>query len=330
MPDIKRREFITLLGGAVVAWPLAARAQKGSDTRRIGVMIALTESDSEGQVRVQAFRQALHQFGWVEGRDLHIDYRWPGGDAARLRTSAVELVELRPDVIFAGTTTALVALQQETSTLPIVFAQVADPVARGYVASLAWPGGNITGFALQEYGTAAKWVELLTEVAPRTARIGVVYDPANAAETYLPDIERALSPGMQLATYPAHSRSELEHAIERIGAEPNGALIVLSGSLTALHRDLIVIMAVKYRLPLVHPYRYFTAAGGLISYGPDVIDQYRRAASYVDRILKGEKPAELPVQLPAKYDLVINLKTAKALGLEVPPTLLARADEVIE
>jgi ABC-type uncharacterized transport system substrate-binding protein len=325
-----RREFITLLGGTAATWPLAARAQQGGTTRRIGVLVALTESDSEGQVRVQAFRQALAQLGWVDGRNIRIDYRWPGGDPERLRTSAAELVGLRPDAIFAGNTTALVALQQATSTLPIVFVQVSDPVARGYVASLARPGGNTTGFALHEHAIAAKWVEVLTEVAPRTARVGVIYDPINVAQTYLPDIERALPPGMQLTPYALHSRSELEEAIERIAGEPNAALIVLSGSLTALHRDLIVILAVKHRLPLVHPYRYYTAAGGLMSYGPDIIDQYRLAAGYVDRVRKGEKPADLPVQLPTKYSLVINLKTAKALGLDVPATLLARADEVIE
>ena len=326
---MKRRQFITLLGGAA-AWPLSARAQQGERTRRIGVLIALTENDTEGQLRVQAFRQGLQQLGWVEGRNLHIDYRWPGADAERLRASARDLVGLRPDVMLAGNTTSLIALQQETSTLPVVFVQVADPAARGYVASLARPGGNSTGFALYEQALAAKWVEVLREVAPRTSHVGVVYDPLNAAQTYLPDIEKALSPGMQLMPYASHNRSELEDAIERIGAKPNSGMIVLSGSLTGLHRDLIIMLAVKYRLPLVHPYRYFTAAGGLMSYGPDIIDQYRRAADYVDRVLKGAKPADLPVQFPTQYSLVINLKTAKALGLTVPLTLLARADEVIE
>jgi ABC-type uncharacterized transport system substrate-binding protein len=327
---MKRREVIALVGGAAVAWPLAARAQPSAATRRVGALIALTENDSEGQVRVQAFRQGLQRLGWVEGRTMHADYRWSGASVERARSAAAELVGLQPDVIFAGNTTSLVALKQATSTLPIVFAQVADPLARGYVASLARPGGNITGFALYESGMAAKWVEVLTEVAPRTTRIAVIYGPGNDAQTYLPDIQRALPPSVQLAPYAVRSRSDLEQAIERIGGEPNAALIVLSGSLIGLHRDLIIISAVKYRLPLVYPYRYFAAAGGLMSYGPDVIDQYRRAAGYVDRVLKGEKPADLPVQFPTKYDLVINLKTAKMLGLEVPPTLLARADEVIE
>ena len=325
---MRRRQFITLLGGAT-GWPLAAHAQQGGGTR-IGVLIALTENDSEGQLRAQAFRQGLQQLGWLEGRNIHVDYRWSGASVERARSAAGELVALRPAVIFAGNTTALVALQQVTSTLPIVFAQVADPLARGYVANLARPGGNITGFALYESSMAAKWVEVLTEVAPRTTRIGVIYGPGNDAQTYLPDIERALPPSVRLAPYAVHSRTELEQAMERVGGETNAALIVLSGSLVGLHRDLIILLAVKYRLPLVYPYRYFAAAGGLISYGPDVIDQYRRAAGYVDRVLKGEKAADLPVQFPTKYSFVINLKTAKALGLEIPDKMLALADELIE
>jgi putative ABC transport system substrate-binding protein len=326
---MKRRAFITLLGGAA-ACPLAARAQQPAGMRRIGVMIALMESDPEAQLRIAAFRGGLQSFGWVEGRNVHIDYRWPGGNAERLQASAAELVGVRPDVILAGTTTALIAVKQTSTTLPIVFVQVSDPLARGYVASLARPGGNVTGFALHEHAIAAKWLELLTEVAPRTSRVGLIYDPANAAQNYLPEIERVSPPAIKLVAFAAHTRSDIEQAIEWIGSEPNGALIVLSGPRTALHRDLIVISAVKYRLPLVHPYRYYTAAGGLMSYGPDILDQYRLAAGYVDRILRGEKPGDLPVQLPTKYSLVINLKTAKTLGLEMPATLLARADEVIE
>jgi ABC-type uncharacterized transport system substrate-binding protein len=328
---MKRREFITLLGGAA-AWPLAARAQQSERMRRIGVLIALAENDPEGKLRIAAFREGLQSLGWMEGRNIHIEYRWPGGNAERQRTSAAELMAMKPDVIFAGNQTAVLALRQAGNTLPVIFVQVADPVAADFAASLARPGRNMTSFALYEEAIAAKWVEILLELAPRTARIGVVYDPANAGPRprSLPDLERALSPGMQLATYAVHSRTELEDALERIGGEPNGALVVFAGPLTAIHRDLIVMSAVKHRLPLVYPFRYFTAAGGLFSYGPDTIDQYRLAASYVDRVLKGEKPADLPVQFPTKYDLVINLKTAKALGLEVPPTLLARADEVIE
>jgi ABC-type uncharacterized transport system substrate-binding protein len=328
---IGRRELLAALGGAAVAWPLAARAQQGEQMRRIGVLIAgLTENDSEGQLRMAAFRRGLQNLGWIEGRNVHIEERWPGGNNERLRSFAAELVRMRPDAIFAGNEAATMALQQTASTLPIVFAQVGDPVANGLVASLARPGGNVTGFALWEYGFAAKWGEALREIAPRTVRIGVIYDPANAMQRLLPDLERSLSPGMQSVALSVSSRSDLENAIERIAIEPNGALIVFAGPLAVAHRDLIIILAVKHRLPFLYPYRYFTAAGGLISYGPDLVDQYRLAASYVDRILKGEKPADLPVQFPTRYMLVINLKTAKALGLIVPDTLLARADEVIE
>jgi putative tryptophan/tyrosine transport system substrate-binding protein len=287
--------------------------------RRIGVLIAgLTENDSEGQLRMSAFRRGLQNLGWIEGRNVHIEERWPGGNAERLRS------------FFAGNEAAIMALQQTASSLPIVFAQVSDPVANGLVASLARPGGNVTGFALWEYGFAAKWGEVLREIAPRTIRIGVIYDPANVMQRQLPDLERSLSPGMQSVALSVSSRSDLENAIERIASEPNGALIVFAGPLAVAHRDLIITLAVKHRLPLLYPYRYFTAAGGLISYGPDLVDQYRLAASYVDRILEGEKPAAPPVQFPTRYMLVINLKTTKALGLIVPDTLLARADEVIE
>jgi putative ABC transport system substrate-binding protein len=327
---MRRREFIILLGSAVAAWPLAARAQQSGAMRRIAVLIALAESDAEGQLRIAAFRRGLQSHGWIEGRNIHIDYRWPGGSAERMRASAAELAEMKLDVIFAGNSTAALALQRTSNTSPVVFGQVADPVAAGFVASVARPGGNMTGFALFEHTIAAKWVELLGELAPRTVRIGVIYDPASAGPGHLPELEKALRPAMQLILCSVRGRTELEEAVERIGSEPNGALIVLAGPLTGLHRDLIVMMAVKHRLPLIYPYRYFTAAGGLMSYGPDTVDQYRQAASYVDRILRDEKPADLPVQFPTKYNLVINLKTAKLLGLEIPPTVLALADEVIE
>jgi putative ABC transport system substrate-binding protein len=328
---MKRREFITLVGGATATWPLAARAQQGEQMRRIGVLIAgLTEKDSEGQLRMAAFRLGLQNLGWAEGRNVHIEERWPGGDADRLRSFAAELVEMRPDVIFAGNEAATLALQRTANTLPTVFAQVIDPVAVGLVASIARPGGNVTGLALWDYGFAAKWGEVLREIAPRTARIGVIYDPANAAQRQFPDLERTLSPDVQAIALSVSSRSDVEKAVERIAAEPNGALIVFPGPLAVAHRDLIITLAVKHRLPLLYPYRYFTAAGGLISYGPDLVDQYRVVASYVDRILKGEKPADMPVQFPTKYMLVINLNTAKVLGLTVPDRLLALADEVIE
>ena len=327
--QLKRRDIITLLGGAA-AWPFAARAQQTERVRRIGVLIALAESDPEGQLRVAAFRRGLQSVGWTEARNIHIDYRWQSGDAERLRTFAAELVGMKPDVILAGNQTAVLALQQANNSTPTVFVQVVDPVAAGFVASLARPGGHMTGFALYEYSIATKWVEMLKDLAPRTVRIAVIYDSASAAPGHLPQLERALSPGMQLVPSSVHSRSELEEAIKRVGSEPNSALIVLAGPLPAIHRDLIVMMAIKHRLPLVYPFRYYPVAGGLLSYGPDTVDQYRLAASYVDRILEGEKPADLPVQFPTKYSLVINLKTARALGLTIPPSLLAIADEVIE
>jgi putative tryptophan/tyrosine transport system substrate-binding protein len=327
---VKRREFITLLGSGVAGWPLAARAQQYQQMRRIGVLIALAESDPEGQLRMAAFRQGLQSLGWMEGRNIQIDYRWPSGNRERQQSFATELVGLKPDVIFAGNATALVALREATRTVPIVFVQVDDPVAAEFVASLARPGGNATGFALFELGIAAKWVEALRDFAPRTTRIGVLYESVNSGRRHLSAIESALSPGMPSFPYAVRSAAEIEEAIDRIGSEPNGALIIMGGPLTARHRDLIVILAAKKGLPTVSPYRYFATAGGLFSYGPDTIDQYRVAAGYVDRILKGEKPADLPVQFPTKYNLVINLKTAKALGLTVPDKLLALADEVIE
>jgi putative ABC transport system substrate-binding protein len=327
---MRRREFISLLGSAA-AWPLAARAQEGEQIHRIGVLIAgLTEKDSEGQLRMAAFRRGLQNLGWIEGRNVHIEERWPGGNDERLRSFAAELVGMRPDAIFAGNEAAMMALQRTASNLPTVFAQVGDPVAAGLVASIARPGGNVTGFALWEYGFAAKWGEVLREIAPRTVRIGVIYDPANAMQRQLPDLERSLPPGVQAVALSVSSRSALENAIERIAIEPNGALLVFPGPLPVAHRDLIITLAVKHRLPLLYPYRYFPAAGGLISYGPDLADHYRLAAGYIARILKGEKPADLPVQFPTKYVLVINLNTAKALGLTVPDRLLALADEVIE
>ena len=329
---MRRRDFITGIVGSAAAWPRAALAQQSEWMRRIGVLIALGENDPEGQIRIAAFRRGLQSLGWVEDRNVQIDYRLTGSHSERLPAAAAEIVGTRPDVIFAGNTTALGALQRATTSIPIVFAQVGDPVARGFVASLARPGGNITGFALHEIPIATKWVEIVKEIAPNVNRIGIIYDPANPASLgFLPVIEGAART-LGMRTYPSAVRdpAEIERAIELLGAEPNGALVALSGPITAVYRNLIIPMAVKHRLPLLHPYRYFTAAGGLTSYGPDVVDQYRLAASYVDRILKGEKPQNLPVQLPTKYSLTINLKTAKAIGLDVPAMILARADEVIE
>jgi len=299
-------------------------------TRSTSLIAGLSENDPEGQLRMTAFRDGLQSFGWIEGRNLDLHVYWNSGNAAQLRASADELVRIGPEVAFAGNTAALLALRAVTSTLPTVFAQVTDPVGSGFVESIARPGRNTTGFALYEYNVAAKWAELLREIAPRTACIGVIYDASNDAERHLPQLERALSPDVRLLSFSVHTRPEIEKAIEQIGSQSNAALIALPGPLAVANHEVIVELAIEHRLPLFYPYRYFAVAGGLVSYGPDLLDQYRSAAGYVDRILRGEQAADLPVQIPTKYTLVINLKTAKVLGLEVPPKLLAVADEVIE
>ncbi len=322
---MKRRAFITFVSGAAVAWPLTVRAQQPDRMRRIGVLSTVPAGDSESQARMAAFHQVLQETGWVVGRNLRIDYRWSGpGDAEQVRQYANELVALAPEVILAVTTAAVGPLQQATRTTPIVFVQVSDAVGAGFVESLARPGGNTTGFTLFEFGISAKWLEVLKEVAPTVTRALVLRDPALTSAVALFAVSVELSPVAMSGA------SEIERAVSAMAQRANGGLIVLPGSLTLLHRKLIIALAAQYRLPAVYPYRYHVADGGLISYGPDTIEQYRRAGGYVDRILKGEKPADLPVQAPTKYELVINLKTAKALGLEVPATLLARADEVIE
>jgi putative ABC transport system substrate-binding protein len=329
---VKRREFIAMLGGAAAAWPLAARAQQPSGMRRIGVLMNLAESDPEGQARIAAFREGLGKLGWSEGRDVQIDYRWFAGDPGRARAYAAELVKLKPDVVFAAPTSSVAALQRETRSVPIVFAQVADPVGAGFVASLARPGGAITGFANFEYAIGAKWLELLKQIAPRVTSVAVIYDPANPEwKAFLPVIEAAArSFGMQVSVSAVRNDIEIERAIEEFTREPSGGLIPLPGPLMAVHRDLIISLATRHRLPNVYAFRYYPIGGGLASYGTDNIDLYRRAASYVDRILKGEKPGDLPVQQATKFELVINLKTAKAFGLDPPISLLARTDEVIE
>ena len=328
---MQRRDFIKLLGGAAAAWPVAVRAQQPNQMRRIGMLFPLAESDPEGQARVTAFREALQKLGWTEGRNIQIDYRWtPSADPDLMRVNAAKLVGLKPDVIFAGATAALAALHRETRTVPIVFAQVTDPVGGGYVASLARPGGNITGFSQYEYTVGVKWLELLREIAPRVARVAVIFDPAQPSSGgYLRVIEAWVSSfGIQFSA--VRNAAEIEHAINAFAAEPNGGVIVLPGGLLAVHRDLIIALAARHRLPAVYPWRYYVTSGGLASYGVDNIDLYRRAAAYVDRILKGESPSELPVQEADKFALVINLKTAKALGLNVSLQLQQRADEVIE
>jgi len=329
---MKRRDFITLLGGAAAGWAFEARAQQPERMRRIGVLMNLAADDPESQARVAAFLQGLQQLGWTEGRNVRIDTRWAAGDTDRYRKSATELVALMPDVILATGTSAVAPLQQATRALPIVFVNVVDPVGAGLVASLARPGGNATGFTLYEYGMSGKWLELLKEIVPRVTRAAVLRDPARAPGIGQFAAIQAVAPslGVELSPVDVRDAGEIERAVTAFARSPNSGLIVTASPSAAVHRELIVTMAARHQLPAVYPYRYFVTGGGLISYGPDSIDPYRRAAGYVDRILKGEKPADLPVQAPTKYELVINLKTAKALGLEIPPTLLARADEVIE
>ena len=326
---MKRREFITLLSGAAVAWPLAARAQQPERVRRIGVLNYLAADDPDSSPRVAAFAQALQGLGWFEGRNIQIDYRWGGGDLDRSRRYATELVALAPDVILVSSGSALAALQSVTRSVPIVFVSVSDPVGAGYVASLARPGGNTTGFTLFEYGTSGKWLELLKQIAPGMTRAAVVRDPSITSGTAQFAAIQAVAPalGVELTPIDARDAGGIEHTIAGF---TGGGLIVTASPSAFLRRELIIAAVARHRLPAVYPIRLYVAKGGLISYGPDEIEQHRRAASYIDRILKGERPADLAVQHPTKYDLVINLKTAKALGLEVPPTLLARADEVIE
>jgi putative ABC transport system substrate-binding protein len=329
---VRRREFISLLSSSAVAWPLAVRAQQPAGMRRIGVLMNLAESDSEGQARIAAFREGLARLGWAEGRELQIEYRWFAGDPVRARDYAAELAKMKPDVMFAGTTPSVVALQRETRSVPIVFAQVADPVGSGLIASLARPGGNITGFSQFEYAIAAKWLELLKQMAPQVSRAAVIYDPTNReSKEYVPPIEAvAPSLGVQLTVAAVRDNADIEHAIDEVAREPNCGLIPLPGPLIAVRRDLIISLASRYRLPSVYAYRYWPTSGGLASYGVEIIDLYRRAASYVDRILKGEKPGDLPVQQATKFALVINLKTAKAIGVKISDNLLSLADEVIE
>jgi putative ABC transport system substrate-binding protein len=328
---VRRRDFITLLGGAAAAWPLAARAQQGERVRRIGVLSSLAADDPEAQARHAAFLQGLQEWGWTTGRNVQIDYRWGAGDAERFRKYAAELVALAPDVILATGSPVTAALLQVTRTVPIVFAQVPDPVANGFVASLAQPGGNATGFTIYEYGTSAKWIELLKEIAPRVTRAAVLRDPAIASGIGQLAAIQGVAPALGIEVRPIGVRdpAEIENGVSALAGSLNAGLIVLAAPLSIVHRHLIIALAARHRLPTVYPLRLFVTNGGLISYGPDTIEPYRRAAGYVDRVLKGEKPGQLPVQTPTKYDLVINLKTAKALGLEIP-SLLARADEVIE
>jgi putative ABC transport system substrate-binding protein len=327
---MRRRQFITLLGSAAVAWPLSAPAQQGDGVRRIGVLLPQAENDPLSN-RLSAFTQALAGLGWTVGRNLRMDVRWAGGDTNRMPELAQELVGLHPDVILTNGTPATVALKRETGTIPIVFANAGDPVASGLLARIDRPGGNVTGFANVEATLGGKHLELLSEIAPGLKRAAVVFNPDTAVSSFMPSLEAAArSLKVEPVIAPVHSDVEIETAIIALGREPGGGLVVESGVFVNAHRAPIILAAARNNIPAVYTFSYFAREGGLLSYGADVVDIFRRAASYVDRILRGAKPAELPVQFPTKYAMVINLKTAKALGLVVPPLMLARADEVIE
>ena len=328
-----RREFVTLLGGAAVAWPVAARAQQPPERmRRIGVLMNSTADDVANRANVAAFRQVMVQSGWTDGRNVKIDVRWSGGDVVRLRKDAEELLGLHPDVIVAGFGPTTGVLQQLTRTVPIVFTTVVDPVGAGFVDSLARPGGNTTGFIQAEYTLSGKWLELLREIAPQVSRVGVVRTAGGIVGIGQWAVIAAFaSPmGVELRPINVSVTGETERAISAFAGGPNSGLIVTVSDVATIQRELIIALAARHHLPTLYPHRFFVEAGGLISYGPDLLRLFRQGAGYVDRILKGEKPADLPVQAPTKYELAINLKTAKALGLDVPPSLLARADEVIE
>jgi len=329
---VKRREFITLLAGATAALPLGARAQHLGTMPRVGVLFGIAEKDPEGRNRIDAFRHGLEKLGWMAGQNVQIESRWAGGDLDRLKAQAAELVRLKPDVLVAGATVSLVALQEATRDIPIVFAQVTDPVGAGFVRSLARPGGNITGFTQHEFAIGVKWLELLKELAPRVKRVAVIYHTDNPASAgYLTTITPAAPTfGVELTTTGVRNIAEIERAIDAIAGTSDGGIIVLPGPAPSTGRNRIIALSEQHRLPAVYPFRYWVVSGGLASYGIDNIELYRLAATYVDRILKGEKPADLPVQHATKFQLVINLKTAKALGLDPPITLLARTDEVIE
>ncbi|MGB2657773.1 MAG: ABC transporter substrate-binding protein [Pseudolabrys sp.] len=328
---MKRREFISLVGGAA-AWPFAARAQQGDRMRRIGMLMNRAEDDPEGQAIVAVFVQTLQSLGWNSGRNVQIDIRWGVSDAASSRRYAAEMVALAPDVILTGASAATAAAHEATRTLPIVFVNVSDPVGAGYVASLARPGSNITGFTFIEYGTSGKWLELLKEIAPRVTRVAILRDPTLAVGIGQLGAIQSVAPSFRVEASPIDVRNadEIEHAITDFARTVNGGLIVTASPGGLVHRKLIITLAAQHRLPTVYFLRGFVKDGGLISYGPDTLAQYKQAASYVDRILKGEKPADLPVQAPTTNELVINLKTAKGLGLTVPSSVLSRADEVIE
>jgi ABC-type uncharacterized transport system substrate-binding protein len=330
---MRRRQFLTLLGGAAFAWPRVVRAQEPDRMRRVGVLMALVADDPEAQPRVKAFEQGLRELGWTDDSQLHIEYRWAGADPARIRSFAAELIDMAPDVIVANTTPVVRAVRQATSTIPVVFVQVTDPVSLGIVKSLAQPGGNITGFTNFEYEMGGKWVDMLKSAAPSTKSVAVIFNPNTApyGEAFFRQIKTSAA-ALAIEAFDGHVQNlaELEKAVAMIAEKPNGSLIVLPDTFTAVNRKTIIALADSHHLPGIYPFRYFATAGGLLSYGVDVPDSFRRSANYVDRILRGENPADLPVQGPIKYDLVINLKTAKAFGLRIPMTLISIANDVIE
>ena len=328
---MRRREFITLLGGAA-AWPLAARAQQPERVRRVGLLMGVAD-DRDGQARVTAFKQGLQELGWTDGRNIQIETRFGGADAARIRAYAAELVALAPDVIVGQTTPVIRVLRQATSSIPLIMAAVNDPVDQGFVSSLAHPGGNITGFTFIDFEMVGKWLEMLKEAAPGVSRAVLMFNPDTSPHyyVYLRSFEAVpRSIAVEVRAAPVRDAAEAEEAIAKLGREPGGGLIVPPDAFTIVHDQLLERLAQQHRVPAIHSYRTTVAQGGLMSYGPDPFDNFRRSASYVDRIFKGAKPADLPVQQPTKFELTINLKTAKALGIEIPPSLLARADEVIE
>jgi putative ABC transport system substrate-binding protein len=329
---MRRREFITFVASAA-AVPLTARAQQPERMRRIGMLISTREDDAEGQQRVALLRQGLKELGWIEGRNIKVDYRWAGGDAARAKSDAAELVSQKPDLIIANSTLSLAAARNETNTIPIVFLVVGDPVGQGFVSSLAHPGANITGFTAFEFATGAKWLELIKEIVPEVRRVAFMFNQVGGpyAEKFVQAIAPiASSSGIDLVVSPTRDAAEIDQALVAVSGEPKGALIVSPDAFTTTNRGLIISLAARYRLPAIYPYRYFAADGGLLSYGHDYIEPWRRAPAYIDKILKGANPGDLPIQQPTKFELVINLKTAKALGLTIPPQLLDRADELIE
>jgi putative tryptophan/tyrosine transport system substrate-binding protein len=330
---MRRRDFIIFVGTLAAGWPLAVHAQRAERVRRIGVLVATREDDAEGRKRVDLLRQGLRELGWTEGRNINFDYRWVGGDAARAKTNAAELVSQRPDVIIAHSTLSLAAVRNETTTIPIVFLLVADPIGQGFVSSLAHPGGNITGFTAFEFATSAKWLELIKEIAPELKRIAFIFNPAAGA--YADKFVQAIAPmasssGIDLLVRPIRDAAEIDQALVAVSGEPRGGVVVNPDAFTIANRGLIISLAARYRLPAIYPFRLHVVDGGLLSYGHDANEPWRRAPTYVDKILKGASPADLPIQQPTKFELVINLKTAKALGLTIPPQLLDRADELIE